>query len=211
MNLGLGNLDDLKQFILAEAIRSQTDKDAVLQAIGKGVAAAFDRHCNRWFSYAEGAVDKFSADREIWNLSRSPVVAIDSVQTKSSDAEGWVAQTGLVQNSDLDRGFLDFGGLVGDHRTLVRVAYTGGFFFEPLEPDDDGYPTATPEGSTPVPDDLKTAWLLQCQAVMEAKDHLLPVGLASDGSPLPSVTVKDVALLPIVLDTLRAYIRFQIT
>jgi len=211
MNLGLGNLDDLKQFILAEAIREQTDKDAVLQVIGKGVAASFERYCNRWFDRVDGAVDTFTADRDTWNLSRSPVEEISSVQTKSSDAEGWVAQEGLVQMSILDRGFLDFGGLVADYRTHVRVTYVGGFYFETLEPADEGYPTEQPEGSTPVPADLKYVWLCQCQAVFEAKDHLLPKGISADGATTIPMNLKDVPMLPQVVEILNTYRRFQIT
>jgi hypothetical protein len=211
MNLGLGNLDDLKQFILVEALRTQTDHDAVLQAIGKGVAGMFERHCNRWFGRTAGAQDTFTADREVWYLSRSPVEVITSVSVKTTDTEGWVAQTGAVQISELDRGMIDFGGFLGDARTRVRVVYTGGFYFETLEPAAEEYPTATPEGSTALPDDLKSAWLVQCQALFEGKDHLLPKGISADGqTPIP-MNLKDITLLPHVVETLRGYIRYQLT
>jgi hypothetical protein len=210
MNLGLGNLDDLKQFILAESLRDQTDKDAVLQVIGKGVAAAFHRRCNRDFDRVVGAVDNFTADRSDWTLRRYPVEAITSVEIKSSDSEGYVAQTDAIQNSHLEAGLIDFGGFLGDHRTRVRVVYTGGFWFETKEPTDDDYPTAQPEGTTAVPDDLKQAWLLQCQHVFESKDHLLPKGIAADGSPLP-LNLKDAGIVPAVEELLRGFIRYQIT
>jgi hypothetical protein len=210
MNLGLGNLDDLKQFILAEAVRAQTDNDVVLQAIGKGVAAVMERHCNRWFARVEGAVDTFTADHDTWTLSRFPVEVIDSVEVKTTDTEGWVAQSNPILISELERGFIDFGAFLGDHRSRVRIAYTGGYFFETLEPSEEGYPTTRPQGSTARPDDLKLAWLLQCQHVFEGKDHMLPKGIAANGAEIP-INLKDVVLLPAVVDLLRGYIRYQLT
>jgi len=209
MNLGLGNLDDLKQFILPEATRSQDDHNVVLQRIGKGVATQMERHCNRWFVRTVGAQDTFSADRSTWTLSRFPAESITSIEMKSTDSEGWIAQTDAVELSQLDRGLLDFGTELGDFRTRVRVTYTGGFWFETLEPAGEGYPTTQPSGSTAVPDDLKLAWLEQCQFIFEGKDHMLPKYLSGEASvPL---NLKDIALTPHVIELLRGFVRYQMT
>lgn len=211
MNLGLGNLNDLKTFILPESIRAQTDKNAVLQSIGKGVSGLMERMCNRWFARTVGAQDVFSADRDGWTLSRFPVESITSVEVKTTDAEGWVAQTGLIDVSHLERGLILFSGLPADPRSLVRITYTGGYFFETLEPTDGGYPTATPSGSTAVPDSLKLAWLSQCQAVFEGKDHLLPKGISRETGDTVPLNLGDIKLLPSVADTLRHFTRYQLT
>jgi len=49
----------------------------------------------------------------------------------------------------------------------VRFTFTGGYFFEQLEPEDEGYPTVQPPGSAPLPKGLRLAWLNHCRASME--------------------------------------------
>jgi hypothetical protein len=65
-----------------------------------------------------------------------------------------------------------FAGPQGDFLQRLRVTYAGGYFFETLEPSDEGYPTAAPEGAAALPDDLQRAWVLQCQAEMRGTQLL---------------------------------------
>lgn len=211
MDLILGNLDSLKQFILPEATRAQDDHDVVLAALGKSVAGMFEKICNRRFARAVNAEETFTADRTMWFLARTPVEAVVSVAVKTSDSDGWAVQAGAVQVSALDRGLIDFGGELGDWRSRVRVIYTGGFFVDTLEPADVGYPSAVPVGSTALPSDLRAAWLMQTQAIFEGKDHLLPKGFSPDGGNAIPLLLKDVPVLPVVTEILRGFTRYQLT
>lgn len=210
MNLGLGNLDDLKQFILPEGVRDQTEHEAVLARIGLGVVARFEGFCNRAFDRVVGAEDTFTGDHFGWTLQRYPVGAIASVALKATDAEGWIVQPDAIEISKLESGRIDFASVLGGYRSLVRITYTGGYWYETLEPAENGYPSTMPVGATAVPDDLKLAWLMQCQSVWEGKDHMLPKGLAADGQTTIPFNLRDVRLLPEVEGTLRAYLRYQL-
>src|SRR6185503_741 len=100
MNLGLGNLDELKRHLLSESMRAQTDYDAKITAIGRGVAGQFDKYCNRSFERAVDAKAEFNSDRDHYYLPRYPIESITSVEQRTTLAEGWVTlpPNGLIQN-----------------------------------------------------------------------------------------------------------------
>lgn len=203
MDLGLGNLIELKRQLLPSTILNQTTFDTQVEAIGKGVAAAMQRYCNRKFGRAEGDLAYFSADRDHYFLPRYPVEAITKVEL-SYEPGTWEEQTDAIANQELQSGWISFGGVLGDALTVVRVTYTGGYWYDTAETEDSVQPT----GSVAVPDDLKLCWYMQSREVWNKADKL-GTGIAQ--KPDQVTRLAELKWAPFVLVTLDQYRRFQIT
>jgi len=211
MNAGLGNLDTLKRHLLPESMVAQTNFDAKIANVGKGVAGLIEKHCNRQLARVVGDKAEFTADRAAFWLPRYPVEVITTVEQKDEESAGYVALPDAVQNSNLKTGQIWFAAQLGEWWSWMRITYTGGFFWEQLEPADVGYPTAQPGGSTALPDDIKLAWLLQCGRVWELIDKL-----GTNISPDKQVqfvaqTLSALELVPEVKQILNAHVRYQIS
>ncbi|MDR1192187.1 MAG: hypothetical protein LBK60_11100 [Verrucomicrobiales bacterium] len=204
MNTGLGNLAALKDFILPAPMREQDDYDAMLAAIGAGVAAQVARFCNRKLAWAVDDTHDFPAGAPRYWLPRAPVASLAKIETLGASGEPVGELSGFIWNR---AGLVDLRALTVSAEWL-RATYTGGYWFETLEPTDDGFPSAPPAGATLLPADLRLAWLLQSQFVFEGKDHLLPKGLKDNQMIMTST--KDVKLTDGVKEMLRAFVRYQL-
>lgn len=206
MNAGLANLATLKAFLLPAALRSGTDDDATITAIGLGVAGLIEQACGRTLLRAAGVVDIFGADRAQFLLSRFPVEAVTEFALKSTEAAGFVVQTLATYPLaiDLANGIVTLGGDAGAYYEQLRVTYTGGYWWEVKEPTDNGYPTTQPAGSTALPAELRLAWLLQCQHVWASIDKL---GTAIADQPGASSALDSLQLSPVVKQMLQDYER----
>lgn len=203
MNLGLGNLTELKGQLLAEALRTDTSYDAAITAIGKGVAAQMENYCNRKFGRVENDVYIVSADRAHAYLPRYPVESIAGIDLKTDATDGFVAQTAsTIVNTNLESGYVYFGGELGPYWSHLRITYTGGFWFDETEENND----TLPSGATQLPADLKLAWILQCRAVWQAIDKT-GMDIIKTGSS--SNLILD--LVPAVKDMLNQFTRYMIT
>lgn len=175
MNCGLGNLTGLKRHLLAGTMQANKQFDAVIQDIGLGVAGLMEQYCNRLFARAVGDQAVFQADRASFLLPRYPVESVSQVELKLADSDDFQVQPStFVESTSLSAGivYLPESADGGPYWAEVRFTYTGGYFFEQLEPDDDGYPTAQPAGSKALPADLRLAWLIQCREVWNKIDKL---------------------------------------
>lgn len=208
MDLGLGNLSTLKTYLLNAALQAQSTYDAAIIAIGKGVAAQFDKHCNRGLARLAGAIDEFTADRRHWYLNRYPVEVITTVQSKTDDTTGWVTETDRILVSALNTGFLHFGGMPAAWPARLRITYTGGYWYDTLEPTDLAYPTTQPTGTTALPADVRIAWLQQCSHIWASRDKL---GIGLGKAPDQEQTLAQVELLPQVTQLLASYRRYMVT
>lgn len=216
MNAGLSNLATLKAWLLPAAMVAGTDYDAQILTIGKGVATQLEKHCNRQFLRTVGATFECEADRLHVVLPRFPVEVITTIEQRDSLADGWVAQTinDLVENQDLEKGMLFFGAMPGFYPSRLRLTYTGGYWFDLLEPDAMGYPTAQPSGSAAVPPDLLHAWLLLSESVWKTHDKL---GLAiaekpgAGGGALLGLSLPGLDIPSVVQKILQPYIRYTLT
>jgi hypothetical protein len=210
MNLGLGNLDELKRHLLSESFVSRTDFDAAITIVGRGIAGQFDKYCNRNFERVADAKVEFTADRNHYYLPRYPLEVISSVEQRTSLAEGWVAlpTNGIIQNLDETIGLIQFDGQLGHWSVRLRITYTGGNWFETLEPDAEDYPTDQPEGSTALPPDVKLAWLLQAGHVWATMDKL-GTSIAQDDKAASTLSALD--LIPEVKQALDSHKRYMIT
>lgn len=203
MSIGLGNLAELKAYLLPAAMLQRTDYDTPLSVIGKGVASGFDKFCNRLFQRASGTTETFTADRDHYIVARYPIESVTSIELLDNDSDGWETQdlTGLI-NTDHSSGRLFFGYTFAETFSLGRVTYTGGYWIDP------GDGTSQPSGSTAVPDDLKFAWFTQCQHVWASRDKL---GVAIAKPEQPSSALSQLDLVPSVKACLREYIRYALT
>jgi hypothetical protein len=214
MNIGLGNLTELKGQLLAASLRSDTNYDAVITGIGLGVANLFDQFCNRTFTRTAGKQDVFSADRRHWYLNAFPVETITANEKCDDQQDGWIAfplppnGSSLIQQMQLDQGYIMFISIQGYYFSRIRITYTGGFWFPMLEPTDAGYPDTIPAGATLLPGAVKSAWYLQCQEVWKQIDKL---GAQIAQNPEGQGSLSNMELAPFVKELLRPFRRMQIT
>lgn len=211
MKLTLGNLTQLKAQLLNESLRSDTQWDAQIELLGKGVAVQFEQRCNRRFARVVGDTYDFPAHFEHLVLPRYPVETITAVEMKTDYAASWSALTAstAIQTANLSAGLVWFEPALGLYRERGRVTYTGGYWV----PDDDAQTpedeTDLPEGATAVPDDLRMAWVLQCKHVWGLSDPLgISAGQDKAGVSPEMMGLSQVALLPAVETILTKYIRY---
>ena len=176
MNCGLGNLDSLKRHLLpANTMAGQTQFDALIIDIGQGVADDFEQFCNRRFERVAGDQEIFQANRASFVLPRYPLEVLTTVELDMADGNGFVVQDStFIQSVSLDSGvvYMPERPDSGPYWAQVRFTYTGGFWWEELEPDDQGYPSVMPGTATALPKGLRLAWLNQCREVWNAYDKL---------------------------------------
>jgi len=210
MNAGFSNLDTLKKTLLPGSAKSDTRFDLVIAALGRGVAAQFGSMCNRQFMRVVGDTAIFSADRCEFIVPRYPLESVSLAELKITETDGWVTQTdpNFIRALNLIAGIINCGPEdAGPYYAQVRFTYTGGFFWETLEPDDAAYPSQLPSGAAPLPDDLFNAWLLQCRHVWSQMDKL-GTDLLKGGADKNIRTPDDLAAG--VKITLTEFIRFTL-
>lgn len=200
LSAGFATVTYLRSRLMPEEAAGESEWDAAVAALGKSVAAKFDRHCSRGFARAENQIDKFSARAAAWVLTRYPVEDIATVELVDPDGTA-----GVIAEGDwwLDEkpGLLETETIAGAKRQKIRITYTGGYWLDPR----DG--TAMPADATPLPDDVLEAWILQCQHEAESRGLFHAVSFRSqkdEGSP----KTADAGLLEAVTETLRPFRRF---
>lgn len=208
MNTGLGALKTLKDYLLAEALRVDTAYDAALKTIGLGVAGMMDNFCNRKFSYAENDTVIFTGDRPHFYVPRFPFVSIAKVEMRYFRTDDWTDITDQPIQQNEQTGLVAFGYTLGRAPLQVRVTYTGGYWFDTTEEQNDTLPT----GATALPDDVRLAWLQQCAILWQAKDKI-GVDIVKTGSSSSFVTgsLAGQDLSPMVKSMLQGYVRYQLT
>ena len=175
MNCGLGNLDTLKRHLLpSNTMAGETRFDQVIVDLGQGVADDFENFCNRKFGRVADDTIIFQADRASFVLPRFPVEEITKVEIQVERADGWFEQeAGWLESVSLASGvvYLPEPPDAGPYWAQVRFTYTGGYWFEEREPDEEGYPSK-PAGTAALPKGLRLAWLNHCRQVWNAYDKL---------------------------------------
>lgn len=210
MNCGLGSLKTLKDYLLAEALRVDTSYDTQLTVIGRGVAAMMDRFCNRGFAYTENDSIIFTGDRPHYYLPRFPIneSASITVQMRYFIADDWADIGGQPISWNPQTGLLHFGYTLGRPPLQVKVTYTGGYWFDTTEEQND----SAPAGATALPDDVRLAWLQQCAILWQAKDKLgVDIVKTGSSSQFVSGSLAGSDLSPIVRTMLQGYVRYQLT
>lgn len=208
MDLGLANRATVKAFILPASMLAGTDYDPAIDAIALGVARRVEKFCNRKFARLEDDEYQIDAARYHVSLPRYPLEAVDSIERQAPGSATWEADTALIEQTDKRAGLLHFATLGGSQLDRLRITYTGGYWYETLEPDDASFPTTQPTGSDTVPEDLALAWLLQIQHVWGQRDKL---GTSLAEKPEAAAALASLALVPEVADMLRPFIRRSLT
>ena len=205
MNLGLGNLTELKAQLLAEALRSGTRYDARLIAVGKGAAAAIEQFCNRKFGRVVGDTYTGPADRTHCILPRYPVESISQVEFKSDETTGFVVQTDNAYVAlKSESGIVHFGASLGPHWSQIRITYTGGFWFDETEENND----TLPSGATALPQDVKLAWYLHCQTIWQTLDKLGTDITKTGTEQTTGATLSGLDMSPAVKAPIGQFIRY---
>jgi hypothetical protein len=214
MNAGLSNLATLKGWLLADSLQATTEYDAEIVAIGLGVLGVFEKYCDRKF--ARVAADTFDcqANRDHVILPRYPLEVVTLVEIRESGEAAFVTLTGAsITNLGEKSGMVYFDSEPGTYFDRIRFTYTGGYFFEQLEPDHEDYPTTPPAGAELLPDALQIAWRLQCEHVWKLHDKL-GTAIAQSGAgegTLLGLSLPGLELLPLVKQTLDSYRRLGLT
>ena len=180
--------------------------DFVIQLLGLGVASTFEQFCQRKFCLSS-TVESFGADRVQFILSRTPLLSLDKIEFKQDESTGFVTKDlTFLRTIDQDNGiiYLPDDNDPGDYWSIVRFTYTGGYWWEMLEPDDDAYPSQNATNAAVLPDDLKQAWLLQCQSLWSQRDKL---GLGITDKPEAQTAVAKIELIPLVKQLLGNYVK----
>src|SRR2546428_12387581 len=71
-----------------------TDYDDLLTRAIEAVSARFDRECNRTLARTAGATQEFPATETEIIARCYPIEAVTKFELKTSEAEGWIEQTG---------------------------------------------------------------------------------------------------------------------
>ena len=148
---------------------SDTANDDLLTRAVEAVSARFDRECNRTLARTVGATQEFPAtDTEI--IARCyPIETVTRFELKTSEAAGWLEQTGTVYllrqacviSLSVPLSFIAQVSSLGP--LLGRVTYTGGYVM----------PGSTPSaGQSALPADLESAATEQVAAWFQQRDKL---------------------------------------
>jgi len=180
-----------------------TDFDDLLTRAIDAVSARFERECNRTFARTVGATQEFPAsDTEI--IARCyPIETVTKFELKTTEAEGWVEQTGVsyllrqacIVSLTVPLSFVP----QAVTPQLARVTYTGGYVM----------PGTTPSaGQTALPADLETAAIEQVAFWFQERDKLgLIRQWPHDGT---YIVLTQLPLLPQVSATIRPYVRWTV-
>jgi hypothetical protein len=200
MNVGLSNLSTLKEMLLPQSMRAQTQWDTILQRIGLGVLGLMEAYCDRKFQriinaqmYCQGGKS------ELW-LNRLPIESISSIELRAFGPSDWQAQENIIAQQNDQTGLVLLTQVLGGENDLIRVTYTGGYWVDDTE-DSSG---TLPSGATAAPHDLVWAWATQCEHVWSRRDKL---GAGLVQQPGKASALGDAELLPIVTEALQPYRR----
>lgn len=203
MNSGFSSLTALKAQLLNESLRADTTYDALILAVGLGVAAKFEGVCNRKFTRTVGAIFSTTGGRASLIVPRYPIEAITALDVRDTLAAGWVDSLASLETYNAESGTVTLSTTLDCNQ--IRVTYTGGLWWDTTE-DASG---TLPAGATALPDSLRTAWLLQCEHVWGRRDKLGLSITRTEDKPAPGLA--DLDLIPLVQSMLKDHIRYALT
>jgi hypothetical protein len=204
MNAGLGSLANLKASVLPDGLRESTEYDNALLALGRGAADMMQVHCNRLFDRVEDDVFDCPAHTSALCVPRFPLEDIASLTMRPAGGTVWEDIMDQVTNRFDSAGVIELGAIMGTHQDVLRVTYTGGWWWDTTE---DGT-AVKPEGATELPYAVQHLWHMQCQAVIE-HTNLLTTQSAKSSEESDSIrALRQLDMLPIVKSGLASYIRY---
>ncbi len=179
--------------------------DSILTNTINAVSARFDRECRRTLARTENFTQEFPPELTHISAACYPIETVAKFETKSTEAEGWVEQTGIEYL--VRRGCiislaspLNFQPSTFNPQ-LARVTYTGGLVLPGTEP-----PPPVPP-ATPLPPDLEQAAVEQVAYWFQNRNALGLLTLWPKGGTFERFADPD--LLPAVRSVLAAYTRWE--
>ena len=139
--------------------------DTLLTSAIKAVSARFDKETNRTLARTVDATQEFSADETEILVPCYPVETVTKFELKSTEAEGWVEQTGIdfLIRRQCIISLTSPPSTLNSQPSTCRVTYTGGYLL----------PGTTPgAGQTPLPDDLEQAAVEQVAYWFQNRDKI---------------------------------------
>ena len=121
--------------------------DELLTSAINALSERFDRECCRTFARTVAVTEEFPADDLEIILSCYPVEAVSGFELKTTEAEGWVAQTG-VDYILRRKCTVSLAQSLGTRDQLARLTYTGGYVLPGTSPG---------AGQTALPADIEQA------------------------------------------------------
>ena len=144
---------------------TDTTNDTLLTNAIKAISARFDRECNRTLARTENFVQEFPENETAICAACYPIESVTKFETKTSEAEGWVEQTGvdyLIRQRCVIS--LPFPLATLNSQPLTsRVTYTGGYVLPGTVPG---------AGQTALPDDLEQAAVEQAAFWFQNRDRI---------------------------------------
>jgi hypothetical protein len=141
---------------------SDNTNDALLINAAKAVSTRFDAECNRTLARIENSVYEFPAESVEICCPCYPIETIARFELKTSEATGWVEQTG-VQHLIRRHCVISLAAPLGSYRGQARIVYTGGYVLPGA---------AVGAGQTPLPADLEQAAVEQVAFWFQNRERL---------------------------------------
>lgn len=202
-DLGLGTLGQLKRFLMNAAEVESPTYDSAITMIGRGMSKLFSNRTNRVLRRSVDAMESCPAVRSGYRAKCAPIEEVSLFEVKYGEAYGWstVPVTSAIELIQPEDGLLRFYPAVMREGGLFRITLTGGYWVD-LSDDDSG---SCPQGATPLPEDLRLAWLMQCQHIWLNRDNLGIAYSPAGESKAKPIAMEHVTLLPLVGMTLANY------
>jgi hypothetical protein len=174
---------------------TDTEDDVLLTGMLAHCSGRFDLECNRTFARGAGVTEEFEGNGTELRPARCPVEAVSLLELKTTEADGWVAQTGV--DYLIRRGcVVSLGGALGSEKSQVRMTYSGGYVL----------PGDTAEaGQTELPAELEQACVEQVVYWYQRRNQLGLTSVSGEGGSISSFSSLD--LLPHVKAVLAKYVR----
>jgi len=191
--MNLNTLATLKQRLGIDA--ADTADDAILSTCLAAVGDRFNNECNRNFDRASGTTYEFGAEIKHILVPRYPVESVSGFELKTTESEGWVAQTGI--DYIIDGPVIELAVPLGVRTQRGRVTYTGGYVLPG---------TTAGAGQTSLPYEIQQAALDQVAYWYQNRNQLGITSLSGQGASRSMFNGLD--LLPHVKGALRGYERW---
>src|SRR5947207_12348385 len=173
------------------------DDDPLLTSLINHASGRFAKQCNRIFDRGADVTFEFRAEEMNISPDRYPIESVASFDLKSTEAEGWIAQTGMDYLISPSRSLIELACPLGTSRQKARVTFTGGYVL----------PGGTVDPSqTALPDELEQSCIDQVVYWYENRHRLGLLSTSGEGGATQQIKTLD--LLPHVSAVLRKYERW---
>lgn len=198
MHLGLGNLRELKTWLLNPDLVNKTNYDVAIAQLGRGISAQFEIQCSRKFPRLENnqLILLNHSNGTFTVLPRYPVEGTPTLEIETAPGK-WESLPSAIKSINPSAGIVEF----NTFPARSRITWTGGYWID----DSEDASAQCPDGASPLPEALRFAWLQQCAHIWAKRQKL--------GAPMNATTsTAEITqeLLPDVSATLKTFRRLHL-